>query len=432
LAAKGGLFVLVFARAAAATLQVSVTSGPLAGGSYTVVLTGGAAAGSFVFQQYPEFTGSYSYSVTSTNHASLQLNFTEPPSARGDIDLMNLDFATNYRGSFSGWELIQGTRHENFGGDFQTGTESFWDSCCGVEGTIPCCGGGSGCCVGVEEDLRPYAFQFGEAQRMPGKIRILYRVAGQIFILLNSEAERTNMLAELTGPGKLLDGYSPEFGSGASFILRAASAEVPAQLACPASLQALIEQARQIHGVRCASPVFLDLQENLRFMPADDYVVSLVPGADPESVLPPDSAVSQESGTGEIIVHLRGVPWKEMIREINLLTLDPRVRWAEPNYFAEARGLSTKSSGTMDTSAALARAEEDCLPEPVRLSSSFEAATQNLTVTIHGIRDRIVTIQRSTPDGWLEATNLTGGEERSAELPIGTLGSSAIFRALAY
>jgi hypothetical protein len=422
-ALASGLSLLFIGTVGAATLHVNVTSGPFAGGSYMALLNGDAAAGTFLFPQEPGFSGTYTYTVSSSNRASLQLNFTAPQFAQGDIDAMNLVFVTTNRGSFSGWELIQGTRYDNFSGEFQLDPDP-------VVG--PCCTGGAGCCGGVEEDLRPYAFQFGEAQRMPGKIRILYRVAGQIFILLNSETERTNMLAELTGPGKLLDGYSPEFGSGASFILRAPSAEVPAQLACPASLQALIERARQIPGIRCASPVFLDLQENLRFMPADDYVVSLAPGADPESILPPNSAVSQESGTGEFIVHLPGVPWKEMIREINLLALDPRVEWVEPNYFAEGRALSADSSGMKDTPAALVRAEADCVPEPVRLSSSFESAAQNLTVTIHAIHDRIVTIQRSTPAGWLEVTNLTGGEERSIELPIGIPGTSAIFRALAY
>jgi len=32
-----------------------------------------------------------------------------------------------------------------------------------------------------------------------------------------------------------------------------------------------------------------------------------------------------------------GAPWVEMIREINTLSLDSRVIWAEPDYYAEAR-----------------------------------------------------------------------------------------------
>jgi len=275
--------------------------------------------------------------------------------------------------------------------------------------------------------------QFGEAQRKPEGVQLLYRVATEIFVTLISESDRTDVLANLTDQGKPLQGFTVDFDFGIGFIL-VAPTDLGADLVeCPATGQMFIESARQVQGVKIANPVFLSLDSNLRFIPGDDYIVHLKDGIDVQAVVPSGRLVRPlDPLNNEFVIQASGIRWEELIREMNVLTLDQRVSWAEPNYELEVIGLDSTTTAQENSNFAATANDDGCFPEQARLSVSAHNETQTIDLKISEVHNRIVTIQESTSHGWTEVTNSVGGEEMTFTLPFEKNPALTLFRALAY
>jgi len=312
--------------------------------------------------------------------------------------------------------------HLDFGGTF----DGFQNS-----GFTNCCGGPTG--GGPRPDLRPYAVQFGDAQRKPEGVQVLYRLATQVFISLDSAPDRSTVLANLTGPGKPLEGFTLDFDSGMNFILVAPASLAAGLVACPASGQTLIESARQVPGVKIANPVFFSLDSNLRFMPRDDYILHLKTDVDVKAVVPAGRLIQPlDPLSNQFVVQVPGVTWEDLIREVNVLTLDQRVGWAEPNYDLEVTSSVSGPAAQFGFDPVASSNTQTCFPEQVRLSASVSEGAQNITLTVSAVHNRIVTIQKSIASGWAEVTNSVGGEVATFTLPFENESGATLFRALAY
>lgn len=104
-----------------------------------------------------------------------------------------------------------------------------------------------------------------------------------------------------------------------------------------AQLESRFAAVNQIDGVRWSAPVFQDSVSSKSWMVAmNEIIVSLKPGVTPEQFFVGNSLFDSWRplwGTNDQFVGMTSRFGAETIRESNQLNSDPRLNWAQPNYY---------------------------------------------------------------------------------------------------
>lgn len=270
-----------------------------------------------------------------------------------------------------------------------------------------------------------FAVLYDDVLRDNEKLWIFERMMGEFFITFQASADRDQMVADLTGEGKPLAGYSTSDMQN-WILFQAPRSERLRLLECPRLQDELMENLRMMEGIRHVSPALIREGGYLKGMPHFEYSVALKEGVNPAEVFG-DRAYRFESSPSIYKLSAEGSSWRQMRRELNLLGLDPRVRWVEPNYTGEAISLGGLSVFSPEAPELL-RPIRSCTPGGVQLSINRGGA--NAVIRATAVEQRMIMIQEWRDGSWKEITTRAGGMEEEFEVNVS--GTNGIFRALAY
>lgn len=176
----------------------------------------------------------------------------------------------------------------------------------------------------------------GDAYMTPTGTRALYRLAGAVAVKLEDDVDNATVFSELMASTGPLSGYSldAERGSGI-FVLKAPADERVRQLSNHAGLRQAITSVRQVPAVRWANPVFVEPDSGLWAIATEEIIVQLNGGADPAAVFGSADVRRLPATKRQFILTMPGATAEQILAEVNNLTANPDVKWAEPNFLAQ-------------------------------------------------------------------------------------------------
>ena len=215
-----------------------------------------------------------------------------------------------------------------------------------------------------------FTVNYGDAFRTEGKWRFFHRLIGSALVVVEDPANYSSVLSALTNAGAPLEGFTVDLASQGNLWMDAPRTTRSNFLSCPKDFQKALERARAISGVRAANPFFIG-DFLLRFAALPEITFEVQPGVDPQAVLASSDLAFYKTHIRRHFLAYPKITNEELFRKATILSLDPRVRWAEPNFHSEA--VPAGASAALMTPLPFVTGP-NCVPEPVTLTVT--AATE--------------------------------------------------------
>jgi hypothetical protein len=166
---------------------------------------------------------------------------------------------------------------------------------------------------------------------MGRKIRLL-RVADEVMVCFEPEADKATAVAALTGSGGTMAGYKESFKTRSNrYVLKAndaSTADVPGRL----------QSLRGADNVKWAGPSFICAETNTRLWATNKVVVALEEGLDPKAILTGDFADYRRmyGRKDRYIVFVQGGSL-ESLSAAETLRTTKGIMWASPSFQQDYR-----------------------------------------------------------------------------------------------
>lgn len=175
--------------------------------------------------------------------------------------------------------------------------------------------------------------------------RPLYRLAGGVSVRAVEGVSPPVFAAALIKVGGPLEGYRWR-GTWPNGVveLMAPPEEISRQHANPARLDRVIEDVREagLADFEAANPIHIDPDTGLKLIAFGDMIVKLAPGVEAETYFGAewDDVRPLKGSRDEFILTLSDKRAEHLFAQVDALSADPRVVWAEPDFISESRPAS--------------------------------------------------------------------------------------------
>ncbi len=178
------------------------------------------------------------------------------------------------------------------------------------------------------------SFDAGDVIQTARGSRPFRRIAGRFALQLQRDADTDAVLGRLTALGGPLAQYQIHRATSDDLILlQGPAAEVNRHLLARAAHEQTLRALRNYQGVRSANPVLIEPDTGLWLAVADEIVIRLKPGTDPQAYFGPQwPNVRPLRGATDQFIITSATSVEDLFTEVDRHARDPRAVWAEPNF----------------------------------------------------------------------------------------------------